>query len=71
MGNQCDCNGGREDQTEVILSDAGNSMQGVSEAYQFHETQLIKRNVKLNRYDRFYREYCAPLHLLDIRDFMT
>jgi len=41
----------------------------VTEKYQYHKTKIPTYSIKLSKYDKFYREACFPLHLLQLSKF--
>jgi hypothetical protein len=41
----------------------GEKEDGVTEEYQYHPNHIDEHKLKLNLWDKFYREIMCPLHL--------
>lgn len=63
MGNKC-C-GANADYGDVSL-EAGLGTEGVSEDYQYHETDIKKNKLHLSEFDKFYRLTSGPLYYLNV-----
>ena len=42
---------------------------GVTECYQYHPKKMPVYKIKMNLFDKFYREVCAPMYLMKIDVF--
>lgn len=52
------------------LSNRGKDMEDVTERFQLHDCQLIKRSkVKLSYHDKFFREAFSPMYLMNFKLF--
>lgn len=68
MGTNCTCS--CQGNEEVSIDDLyGTDDTGVMESFQYHHTKLAEYDVKLNFYDKFYRETCRPMYLINFKEF--
>ena len=62
MGNQCGC---ADDLKEHEIEDSiGIDEEGVTEDFQYHQKYIRKEKIKLDKYDKFYREIAYPMHYI-------
>lgn len=69
MGNKCGCGGGTK-ATELILN-IGDDTVGVTHDFQYHDNFMKSNGVRLDEFGKFYRESSCPMHLMDIKYFLS
>ena len=68
MGNKC--NSYCEEKVEQDLDQLGLDLEGVFENFQYHESLLLDKGIKLNIYDMLLRKAVSPMHLISVHTVM-
>ena len=49
------------------LKNRGKDTEGISEKFQYHDSDLTKLDIKLSQTDKFFRETFRPMHLMNFK----
>ena len=68
MGNKCSCGISRSE-NEIDLA-LGLSLDGITQNYQYHDSHISEKGIKMDQFDMFYYKYTNPMNWVNLEDFL-